>query len=240
MKIYEAKYTRRFKTGEYEYEDFTLTATVESESGVEALTTMKGEVLEAFTGDATTETKPAKGGKAKPAKKGKKNAKPNDDDETDNSDDEDIDDADSESEDAGVDGEGDSDDEATDDEDGDDSDDSSDDDEDAAEAPVSGKKSSGKKAVAAKGKSTGKSFEKETAKKTFRKKPQNYNRTIEQHKEIFSGVLRSVAPDWKKNEASKKKAKLASEKMEGVEFLDENGEVVPAFKVAVKKLMAGK
>ena len=62
-----------------------------------------------------------------------------------------------------------------------------------------------------------------------------YNRAIERHKEVFSGLLRSIAPDWKKTEESKKKAKKVSEVLEGEDFLDANGEVLDSFKALVKK-----
>lgn len=75
-------------------------------------------------------------------------------------------------------------------------------------------------------------------KKTFKKKPQAYSRASEQHKEIFSSLLKSVAPDWKKTPDSKEKGKAVSQKMEGEEFLDESGEVLPEFKAAVKSFMA--
>lgn len=78
------------------------------------------------------------------------------------------------------------------------------------------------------------------AKSKFKKKAQVYQRSNETHKELFSNVLKSVAPDWKKTEASKAKAKSASQKMDGKEFLNEEGEVLPAFKAEVKKLMGKK
>lgn len=76
--------------------------------------------------------------------------------------------------------------------------------------------------------------------KKFKAKPQVYDRNNETHKELFSGVLKVVAPDWKKTADSKAKAKTVSQKMVGKEFLDANGEVVAAFKTEVKKLMGKK
>lgn len=87
----------------------------------------------------------------------------------------------------------------------------------------------------AKGKSSKEGKAKE-GKKVFQAKPQHYDRRIEQHKEIFSRVLKSIDPDWKKSEASKKKAKKVSEQVEGEPFLDGNGEVVDSFKTRVRKL----
>lgn len=249
MKVVEAKFNRRFKVEEYEHEDYSLSAIVEDgETGSEVLLALKAEVSSAFVGASTSETvaevKP-KSTKGKGPKKQEKKlgTKP----KTNHADDEDTDDEDTSGEDAGDDGESSEDDETANSEDGDDGDDSSDTDEDGGEGseseeeveevkPAKGSKReiSGKSAT----KESGKAPAKEAGKKTFRKKPQSYNREIEQHKEIFSGVLRSVAPDWKKTEVTKARAKKASEQMAGKEFLDEDGEVLSSFKDAVKKLMS--
>lgn len=88
---------------------------------------------------------------------------------------------------------------------------------------------------------TPKSSSKKTVKKAAsKKKPQNYNRSIEAHKEIFSSLLKEVAPDWKKTPKGKLAAKNASTDMEDEEFLDADGEVLPEFKLAVKKAMGVK
>ncbi len=79
-----------------------------------------------------------------------------------------------------------------------------------------------------------------TGSKKTKKKPQVYQRTNGTHKEIFSNVLKEVAPKWKESTASKAKGKNASLEMEGEEFLDHTGEVVPSFRAAVKKLMVKK
>jgi outer membrane biosynthesis protein TonB len=79
-----------------------------------------------------------------------------------------------------------------------------------------------------------------TSKKSFKKKPEVYQRTNSTHKDIFAETLKTVAPDWKKTTASKAKAKEASLEMEGKDFLDDKGNVLAAFKTAVKKLMSGK
>lgn len=76
--------------------------------------------------------------------------------------------------------------------------------------------------------------------KTFKPKPQNYSRANETHKEIFSNLLKSVAPDWKKSFESKELAKSTSKKMDGTAFLDADGEVIAEFKSKVKKMMGGK
>lgn len=229
--INEAKLTKRYNTGDYEFEEYTLGAVVdEKESGAEVLSELKAQINDAFVGK-TAETKTETKTEKKSGKKDKKEEKKNATSKTSSTDDENTDDEDSSNEDDSVDGESNQDDETTDGEDGNDSDDSSDDAEDDGDGEED--------APASKGKS-GKGGKTEEGKggKKFKKKPQNYNRGIEQHKEIFSGVLRSVSPDWKKSDDLKAKAKKASESMEGVSFLDEAGEVLPAFKDSVKKLMA--
>lgn len=108
-------------------------------------------------------------------------------------------------------------------------DDDSDDDDDKEEEPVEKKsKLAPVKSPAA------------PTKKGFKKKPQSYNRDNEQHKEIFSTLLKEVAPEWKKSDAGKAKAKTSSVKMVGKDFLDSSGEVLSSFKAEVKKLMAAK
>lgn len=243
MKVTDAKFTKRFNTGDYEHEEYTLSAQVEEgEDGASALLDLKAEVVAAFMGQATaapvetkTEVKP-KTKKQKPQETKNARTKAN------NTDDEDTDDENSASEDAGDDGESDQDDEATDSENSDDSDDSTDDSEDSSDdnSEEDGDDEDSKPAKkGSKPVSSGKAGSKEgSSKKSFRKKPQGYNRAIDQHKEIFSGVLRYVAPDYKKSEASKLKAKETSIKMSGKEFLDEDGEVLESFKAEVKKLMS--
>lgn len=78
------------------------------------------------------------------------------------------------------------------------------------------------------------------AAKKFKKKAQTYSRENETHKEIFSDVLKAVAPDWKKTPESKARGKTVSATMEGEDFLDADGEVLAGFKAAVKKLMRSK
>lgn len=222
--IAEVKYGRRFKIAEYEWEEYQLTATAEDgETGTEVLLALKAEVNKAFTGEvsapeAQEETKaeaPAK--KAKKEKKEKKNAK------SDVADDEDEHAEDSEGEDAGADAQGSEDDEAT-DVDGEDDGDGESEEADEAEDEEAVEEKPAPKA----------------AKKAFRKKPQTYDRGIEAHKEIFARVLKSVAPDWSKSDAGKKKAKGISADMEGAPFLDDNGDVYDAFKEKLKKSWAKK
>lgn len=222
MKITDAKFTRRFKIAEYEWEEYTLAAAIEeNETAQEVLGQLKEEVNAAFTGEVKEEEKPAKKGKKNGTGKQKRDDTSDDSDETDTE-------ANASSNDESND-----DDEATDDSSSDDDSSSSSGDEGESEET---EESSGKSS----GKSKGGKKEDDDKGKKFRKKPQSYNRSLEQHKEIFSGVLKSVAPDWKKTDASKAKAKDVSQKMEGKEFLDDNGEVLDSFKAEVKKLMGKK
>jgi len=224
--INEAKMTKRYNTGDYEFEEYTLGAVVdERESGVQVLKELKLQINEAFVGKAATPAaEKEETVTEKPKKKEKKNAKPTKasviDDET--NDDEDSSDADAESY-----GESTEDDEASDTENGDDSDDSSDESEEDAKPA----------AKAAKGK---KSDEEKPSKKKFVKKPQTYNRGIEEHKQIFGRLIRSLSPDFNKSDKLKQLVKDVSLEMEGEDFLEENGEVVSTFDAAVKKLMKAK
>ena len=225
--ITEAKLTKRYSTGDYEFEEFTLSAAVdENESGAVVLSEMKKQINEAFTGEVSS--KQTKGPKAKKEEKKDGKAKSNP------SDDEDNNDEDSSEENEGNDGESNHDDEAADSEDRDDSDDSAEESEDEAggedeEKPAKGSKGAGKKSDGEK-----------SGGKKFKKKPQSYTRDIEQHKEIFSGIVRSIDPEWKKNDNTKAKVKKISVGMEGEAFLDEHGEVLDSFKAEVKKRMKGK
>jgi len=228
MKITEAKLTKRFNTGDYEFEEHTLSAVVENESGASVLQCLREQILEAFSGEvsSTKEEKPKAEKKAAKKKEEKKNAK-----QANPVDDEESDDEVTSSEDSGDADEGAENDEATDSKDRDDSDDSADDGEsdetDEEAKPAKSSKASSKPSA-------------EKGKKSFKKKPQAYDRSIEQHKDIFSGVVRSVSPDWKKSDELKARAKKSSEEMEGENFLDENGEVYPTFKTMVARLMKGK
>lgn len=234
IKVTDAKYTKRFNLGDYSHEEYSLTGIIEEgEDGTAALVELREAVQAAFAMEKAAEKKEET---TKQPKKGKKNAKqsakPN------HSNDEDSNDEDSEEQDAGHDDEGNQDNEASDLEDDDNGDDSS----DSNEASEDGDESEEVVSASSRKASSKKSAKEKPAesKKSFRKKPQAYNRGIEQHKEIFSSALRSVAPNWKKDEASKKKAKSASEQLEGTDFLDESGVVLPSFLEAVKKLMTGK
>lgn len=233
MKITDAKYTRRYNLGDYEHEEYSLSGLIEDGCGTKALVLLKKEVEAAFSTDSSAAVTEEPQQPKQKAKKGKKdatkNAKP------DHANDEDSDDESSEEQDAGSDDEGYQDNEAADSEDDDNSDDSSDSDEAATDEDEEEQVTASKKR--AKGPAKENASE---GKKSFKKKPQSYNRGIEQHKEIFSSTLRLIAPDWKKDEASKKKAKAASEKLEGVEFLDASGVVLPTFIAAMKKLMGVK
>lgn len=227
MNINEAKYTRRYNLGDYEHEEFTLSAVADGEEkGASLLAVLKREVIEAHKTVIITEV-------PEEPKKEKKNGKS----KTNNAKDSNEDGEDPSSEDSGYDGKGDKDYEAA-------STEASYDDNNSAEGGEddSASEESREEEVPAKGKRGKASKEpkeekSEKGKKAHRRKPQHYDRSIEQHKDKFKIALESVAPDWKKNEESKRKAKKASENLEGDEFLDENGDVMPEFITKIRKLM---
>lgn len=218
--INEAKVTKRFNLGDYQHEEYTLGAIVdEKDSGAEVLAELKKQILEAYSGEVSSEEEQPK--KKEEKKNGKPKASPvasEDDSDEDVSEEDAGDDGESSENDEAADGEADD----NNDSDAEDSDSDSDESDDA-EKPKASQKGS-----------------KKDGKKKFRTKAQTYNRSIEQHKEIFSGVLRSVSPDWKKSDKTKALAKKASTELEGENFLDENGEVVESFKSQVAKIMKGK
>lgn len=205
MKLTDAKFTKKYNTGNYESEEYSLTAIVEeTESAVGVLTSLKSLVADAFAGeDSTAKVEAPK----KAAKKAAKKVEPVAEEIEDEDDDEALAPEQEETEDS--------------DDDEEIMEESEEDEEEEEEVPVKKKASS----------SPG---------KKFKKKEQVYSRTNEQHKVLFSSTLKAVAPDWKKTDAGKAKAKTVSQKMEGKAFLDENGEVVAEFKAEVKKLMAAK
>jgi len=223
MKISEAKYTRRFNLGDYEHEEYSLSAAVDEDtySAKEVFSDLKSTILEAHTGDSKPEKeKEEKNGKSKSSsskengKNGKaagKGAKGSDDEGSEDNEESDAETSDDDNDPPESDEAEDAGDEAE--------------DEEQETKPVKGKSSKGKSGA------------KDEGKKTFKKKPQTYNRSIEQHKEIFGGVVRSINPKWKDNDVTKKKVKKASESLEGEDFLDENGEVIEDFKAKVKKLI---
>ena len=222
MKVTEARFTRRYNVGQYEHEEYTVIAQLEEDDSiVDALVELKSDVQKAYAGEAATtegasetddtseDDKPAK-----PSKKSRKSrtTTPSEDEETDESEEEtggEETDTDSEEDEA---------------EESEDEAEESEEDEDAPPA----KKPAAKKTPSKDG---------AKGSKKFKKKPQVYQRANEAHKDLFSGVLKKVAPNWKKSFESKAQAKKASQKLEGKEFLDDNGKVVPSFEAAVKTAM---
>lgn len=75
------------------------------------------------------------------------------------------------------------------------------------------------------------------AKKKFKKKATTYDRANEIHKKLFSASLAEIAPSWKSTDAGKAKAKQLSRDSDGVDFLDDDGDVLESFVVAMKKGM---
>ena len=75
--------------------------------------------------------------------------------------------------------------------------------------------------------------EKKTKKLKIKLTP--YDRNLEIHKKLFQSLLSEINPDWKKDPS---KAKSVSQTLEGVEFLDESGEIVESFKNKLVEAMA--
>lgn len=201
MKISEAKFVRRYNVGQYEHEEYSLTAVVEDDDkAVEVLMKLKKDVAAAYSGVCEDE--------ASEPEQDPQDTVPVEQPEEEEEE-QDIFDGEEETEDT--------------------------EDEEEVEEPAPAKKSKATPTKA--GAKTGSGS---PAKKNLKKKPPTYSRSNETHKELFSDVLKGVAPDWKKSAVTKAKAKVVSMDMEGEEFLDEDGNVLPAFKQAVKKLMGKK
>lgn len=211
MKVTEAKFTRRYNVAQYEHEEYTVGAVVEDgDDVIEVLTQLKADVEAAHAGEA-----PVTEDKPAKSKKKKSTTVESNEDET-GDDDTETDDSETDSDSDIPEDETDEDNTETDDSEGT---------EEEEEPP---KTTKGKKAAAPKDK------------KKFKKKPQAYQRANEAHKELFSGVLKAVAPNWKAKETTKVLAKKVSQKMEGTDFLDEDGKVFPSFKELVRKHMSVK
>ena len=73
--------------------------------------------------------------------------------------------------------------------------------------------------------------------KKFKKKGSAYSRTNDTHKMLFAELLLEVCPGWKKDADTKAQAKDASMELDGQDFLDADGEVLPEFTKKLKKLM---
>lgn len=220
MKVTEVKFTRRYNVGQYEHEEYTVTAQLDDDSVVDALSELKSDVQKAYAGEASEpgQDTDEETGTSKRGKKGKKSKQqsttaPSEDD---------TEAEDEETEDAGGE-ETEEDSEETEESESEDSDDEESEEETEEEPPAKkGRSNAGAKV--SKGKS-------------FKKKPQAYQRSNETHKDIFSGVLKKVAPNWKKSFESKAHAKKVSQKLEGKEFLDESGKVLASFEAEAKKAM---
>lgn len=225
MKISEAKFTRRFTTGQYEFEEHTLSCTIDEDSdekGSDILIELKQEVLKAHASEIkVTETNAPTNKENKNGKTKTNSTKNNDKDREDNG-----------KSNEGSDDEGPAKNEATESQTGDDNNDKSEGSESGTNKDGQEKTQNGS---GRSGSDKGKDAKGKEGKKSFKKAPQEYNRSIEAHKDIFSGVVRSINPDWKSSDDMKKKAKKASEILEGEPFLNENGEVLEEFKSQVKK-----
>lgn len=225
MKVSEIRYARKFNTGNYESEEYAVTAIVEEDdSAKEVFKQLKQEITAAHSGEQSgeeseeetaTEDKPTR---RRGSKKGKGSNSDKGEAETE-----------TEEETEEVEGEEESETESGNEEE-DDSQSESEESEDEETTEKPPKKSARSTGGAAAGK----------GKKGFKKKPQVYQRTNPRHKDVFSSVLKEVFPTWKKDDKTKAKGKMISQKMEGEEFLDENGKVLASFKQSAKKLAAKK
>ena len=226
-KIGGVAYTRRFNLGNYEHEEYTVSAAVEETDAVTTIAQLKGAIEAAKSADAipwpdASETIDKSGkqktGAAKPTGKKaapKKAAKPTDDeDETEEDEEEDLEDEEETDDDSET-------------EESEEDEEETDGDEDEEESPAKGSKVA-KKAPA-----------KKAAGKTFKKKGTAYSRNSDLHKKLFVETIKEVMGD-KFMATNSAKAKAISIKLEGADFLDADGEVTDTFKAEIKKLSKAK
>ena len=211
MKNVELRFNRRYNVGQYEHEDYTIVAQLEEgDSSVEALAQMKASVEAAFAGESGGE--PGADAADKPATtgKGKKDKKSKPAPTTTQEEEEETEEIEEET--GGEETE-----EETETEEEVETEETEEEETETEEEEI-------EDPPPKKG-------------KTFKKKPQAYQRENKTHKDIFSSVLKKVAPKWKSSFESKAHAKKVSQKLNGKDFLDENGKVLSSFEAEAKKLM---
>lgn len=231
VKVAEVRYARKFNNGNYESEEFGITMIVEEdETASKAFKQCQKEVNTARSlesGDGKTEGEEEDEEVENKTGKNRRGRKPKDDEGEGSGDDNNEIEGEDESEEE-TEGEG-SEEEVAGNED-----ESEEENDDGKKSGKQSKKSQrstdGNKA----GKVTGKSG------KSFKKKPQVYDRANEAHKEIFSAALRDINANWSKDKKLKAKGVKASADLDGDDFLDAEGDVLPAFLTALKKAMAKK
>ena len=224
MKVTELKYVRRFNLGDYEHEEFAVTAQVEDgENHVGLLIGLKADVAAAHAGEASaassqsmpsgdlgaqTEEKPAAKGKKKSSKKSKTKdtTTPSDESEEENSE---TSNAQSDDEEM-----------SNEDETSDESESDENEEEEQNEEKKPAKKAAGKK--------------------KFKSKAAAYDRANEIHKKLFSEQVKAIDPKWNSSEAKKKRVQETSRKMHGEEMLDGEGKVLNSFYGALKKAITKK
>lgn len=77
-------------------------------------------------------------------------------------------------------------------------------------------------------------------KKRFRSKAAPYDRTNEVHRSIFLGALKEIDQKWNSSDAKKARAKKVSVNLDGTDFLDKEGEILPGFVKEMRKAFTGK
>lgn len=212
MKVSEVRYARRFNTGNYEHEEIALVAVLDEDDNVqEVLAGLKADVCAAHSGESTASPSDEAGTDEEEIeeeiKPAKKGKKSKPAPTTAPSEESEEDD-----------------DGATDEEI-----------EEEIEAASEEEETEEEEEITPAKKAPSKDGAKDS--KKFKKKPQVYQRSNVTHKDIFSKTMTKVRPNWKKAFESKAHAKKVSVKLEGTEFLDEKGKVLPSFEEAVAKAM---
>lgn len=191
MKVTEVTYTKRFNTGKYEHEEYTVTASIdEDDDAKESIAELKQLVVQGHGGEIDVdqdkdEAEEEESEEQESKKSRGSKAKPKDEDESEEEESEEEEPSEEEA-------------------------------EEEEEKP------------------------KAAAKKKFRSKDAAYDRQDPLHKKLVGEILDSKFKGWnKKGSDLAKKAGKASQELDGEDFLDNDGEVVPEFRSKLLKLMGG-
>jgi type IV secretory pathway VirB10-like protein len=231
--VTSVSYTRRFNIGNYEHEEFSVAAVDESNNPVETIARLKGAVSAAKEAEEipwgeTKEAPVSKRTKTASVSNGKKRAAK----AAEEAEEETVEDVE---EDLEEDPQEEELEEAAEEE-------TSDEEDEEVESPKGSKnskkapaKSASKKVSSEEDEEDAEADEEEAPKKkSFKKKGSSYSRNSDLHKKLFVEAMNETLPGFLKKNAGR--AKTVSIKMEGKDFLDAEGQILPTFKKEMVKL----
>lgn len=215
----EVKYTFRRNRADYESEELSLLAEIPEGADIDqSIEAVKAKVMANVSKYRVNEEEDEAPSKKSSSKKNKA-AKEEEEDEDETEEEEEDEEEESE-----------------DDSDGDEDSEEEEEDEDEEEEevkPKKGKSAKSKSATSSKGKSKqakGAAGATSASKKKRKGKVTPYDREKDLHKDMVSILLDGAFPKWEKKEKLVKKAKNASKKMDGADFLDSEGNILDSFR----------